>query len=178
MNGTATVFKKVSQPVLTAALGGSSDPASSLLTNGLMLRNFNDGVTNEIFFDIPVPHEYKEGTSIETAVRWLPTTSPASTENVIWKLDYNWINDTDVLNTVTVTTKSVTAATGTTGLKRILSSLGLITGTGKTINSILHCRFYRDGTNGSDTYTAAAALEEVDFIFECDSLGSETEYGK
>ena len=105
-------------------------------------------------------------------------TSPVSTQNVLWKFEYQWQNNQGTYSGSTTTTLPATSATGTTGFKHLINSFGTISGTGKTISSILVCRLYRDAADAADTYTGEAGLLAVDIHIECDTLGSDTEYGK
>jgi len=60
--------------------------------------------------------------------------------------------------------------------QHLIASFGAISGTGKTMNSILVCRLYRDATNAADTYVNEAGLLSFDIHFEIDKLGSDGSY--
>lgn len=59
-----------------------------------------------------------------------------------------------------------------------ITSLGLISGTGKSFSSMLVCRIFRDASNSSDTYTKDAGVLEVDFHFQVQSLGTQYDANK
>jgi hypothetical protein len=177
MNGSATVWNDLNIPGLAVRTQGTADPALSTFGSTTRIFTFSGTTMNEVFFTVQLPHSYKEGSDIEPHVHWCPMTSPASTLNVRWGLDYQWQNNTDVF-TATDTAVLATGATGIVGYKHLITSFGNITGTGKTISSILVCRLYRLPADAADTYTGAAGLLAIDFHFESDTLGSETEYGK
>lgn len=171
--GTATCFDSIPVTGLSMRLGGSNDPTLSAVGSTTKIFAFSGSTANEMFFIAPIPHSYKHGSDIEARIHWCPMTSPASTLNVKWGLDYQWHNHNGTF-LGTDTTTSVTAATGTTGFKHLIDTFGTITGTSKEISSILICRVYRLPADAADTYTGAAGLFSVEFVYEIDSIGSNT----
>ena len=177
MNGTATVFNDLNIPGLAVKTSGSSDPALDTFGSTTRIFTFSGSTMNQVFFTVQLPHSYKEGSAIEPHIHWCPMTSPASSLGVRWGLDYQWQNYTGVF-TATDTSLLATGGTGTVGYTHLITSFGTITGTSKTISSVLVCRLYRLPADGADTYTGDAGFLSFDFHIESDSLGSETEYGK
>lgn len=171
--GTATCFDDLNIPGLAVRTAGVNDPTLSDFGSATKIYTFSGSTMNECFFTVQLPHGYKEGSNIEPHIHWCPITSPASTLNVRWGLDYQWQNRSAVYS-ATDTSVLVTAATGTTGYTHIVSSFGGISGAGKTISSILVCRLYRLPADAADTYTGAAGLLSFDFHYEIDSIGSNT----
>ena len=128
---------------------------------------FAAGVDEEVYFEVQLPHSWKEGTDITPHVHWSP--SNANAGNVTWKLEYTWSNlDAAFGNTSTV---AVTDATDTTSHKHLKAIMSAISGSGKTMSSMLTCRLYRDVSDG-DTYGSDAFLLETDFHYEIDTVGS------
>lgn len=171
--GTATCFDDLNIPGLAIRTAGVNEPTLSAFGSSTKIYTFSGTTMNECFFTVQLPHGYKEGSDIEPHIHWCPMTSPASTLNVRWGLDYQWQNRAAVYS-ATDTSILVTAATGTTGYTHIVSSFGAISGAGKTISSILVCRLYRLPADAADTYTNAAGLLSFDFHYEIDSIGSNT----
>lgn len=69
---------------------------------------------------------------------------------------------------------------GILDLKHYLTDLGTLTGTGKTMSSMLLCRLFRDATGAlkTDDYGNTTFGLEIDFHIEIDSFGSIAEYTK
>jgi hypothetical protein len=177
LNGSATVWDDLQTSGLSSKKGGSNDPVFTNIAGNIWIDVFSGTATNEVFFTVQFPHRYKEGSDIEPHVHWFPITSPATTKNVVWKLEYQWQNHDGTFG-ATNTTITGTGATGTVGYKGIITSLGVVSGTGKGISSLMICRLYRPGGDALDTYADGAAFVSCDMHYEIDALGSDTEYAK
>ena len=177
MNGSATVWNDLNIPGLAVRTAGINDPVLSSFGSTTKIYTFSGSQMNEVFFTVQNTHGYKEGSSIEPHIHWAPMTSPATSLNVRFGLDYQWQNYTAVF-TATDSTVLATGATGTMGYKHQITSFGTLSGTDKSISSVLVCRLYRLPADAADTYTGDVGLLSIDFHFESDSLGSNTEYGK
>ena len=176
--GKATVWDDLVVPGLSATKLGNNDPSLGLVAGGIYIYTFSSTVMNEVFFSIQLPHSWKESSSISPHIHWMPMTSPATTKNVVWKFEYQWQNIGGTYSGSTTTTLAVTAATGTTGFVHKIDDFTDITGTSKTMSSILICRLYRDPTDAADNYADAAGLLSFDIHIEKDTLGSNLEYKK
>jgi hypothetical protein len=135
---------------------------------------------DEVFFTCQVPHTYKEGTDIEVHVHWTPA-DRGNEENgntVAWKLDYSWANINAVFSSSS-TANMTDTCTGTDDYHEITTS-ATITGTSKTISSMLVCRLYRDAGDTWAGVTAAQspALLEFDIHFQINTIGSRQESTK
>jgi hypothetical protein len=130
---------------------------------------FDKTADQECSFNVIIPHSYLEGSDITPVVHWCPMDT--DTGDVVWALEYSWAN-IDVQLPVTTTITIADAADGT-ARKHQLASFAAITGTGKTIGSVLSCRFYRD-VDPSDDYTNDAALLSFGIRFKKDARGSGT----
>ncbi len=160
-------------PVNSLAPGAvPADPIVYGPGGAVRIRGFNGaGTTESLDFTAQLPHSYKEGTDIYPHVHWCPTTNNAG--NVIWRLDYYWLNMGDLIPVLVQVDTGAVAASGTAWQHQV-SEFPVIAGVGKRISSMLMCRIWRDPT-GADTYPDDAGLLEVDFHFEQDSVGSRTE---
>ena len=141
---------------------------------GVMALSFPPDVITEIFGSVQIPHGYKEGSLIYPHLHWAG--EDASAGDVVWKMEYLWVNIGDALGTdTTIVTRTVANDTVLLGKHRMnnLPTAG-IDGTGKLISSILQYRIYRDGTDAADTYTKKAYLSEFDIHCEMDTGGSNT----
>jgi hypothetical protein len=171
-NGTATVFDDLRIPGLTVTLPAANAPdfGAFLGAGGLQIYLFDGaGVqTESVHFTIQIPHSYKEGSDIVPHVHWSAVNGNAG--NVVWQLEYTWQNIDGTFPAVTTIT--VTDAASGTAWDHQKAFFSAITGTGKTISSMLVCRLFRDPTHASDTYGSDAAFLEIDFHFEKDTVGS------
>jgi hypothetical protein len=135
---------------------------------------------NEVFFEVQISHKYKEGSTIYPHVHWQPLSSAATATRVRWGLEYIWRNvgETAPLTTTTIYTTDLMPNENLIGFRHYISEFDAITGTGKTISSMLTCRLFRDGANAADDFAGEAGLLEFDIHIEIDSLGSNEEYTK
>lgn len=131
-------------------------------------------------FQVQLPHSYKEGTNIYPHIHWTPRATRAG--NVVWNLDYTWVNyDATTPVAFPATTTSTVVATGPFTLRtHLITSLasGGLVGTGKKVSSILICRIWRNSGNTADTYEDDAGLLSLDFHYQIDTVGSRAEYVK
>jgi hypothetical protein len=163
-------------PGLSARTNATAPDLEAFGPSGnLLAYAFNGAATAEqCYFSIQLPHGYKEGSDIHPHVHWAPTTAAAG--NVKWQLEYSWANMDGTFGAPT--TIFGIGAAGGTAWKHILTDLTDISGTGKTVSSMLMCRLFRNPADSSDTYEADATLLEFDIHFIVDSLGSKKELTK
>ena len=174
-----TVWDDVRVPGLSVEAPGPNAPTlgAFLGAGGLLAWRFTGvGVlVNEVYFTVQLPHGYKEGTDIVPHVHWTPTDANAG--NVVWQLEYSWQNVNGGAFPATTTITTTQAASGT-AWDSLVANFAAISGTGKQISSQLVCRLFRDPAHASDTYGFDAALVEVDFHFEVETLGSRQPFVK
>ncbi len=162
--------------VPVSALAPGATPADPIIYGpggNVRIRGFDGNVTLESMdFTAQLPHGYQEGTDIEAHVHWCATTNNAG--NVIWHLDYYWLNVNDAIPVLTTIDTGAVAASGV-AWQHIYSEMHPhLPGAGKLISSMIMCRIWRDPT-GADTYPDDAGLLEIDFHFRADSVGSRQE---
>jgi hypothetical protein len=168
-------------------LGGSKDPGYAKFiddvagsSQGVFLFWFDAGTEEELYFEIQIPHAYKEGTTIMPHVHWVPKSGGSAGQVVSWGLEYAWKNiggtfgDTTIIygNAHTPADASLVAS------KHYLTPIGSgISGSSMTLSSMLVCRLFRDATaaGATDSYTADAGLLEFDLHIQMDALGSRQE---
>jgi hypothetical protein len=170
LRGTATVYNDLRTSGLAVRTQGSSDPTLNTYLGNLRLYEFSASTMNEVFITIQMPHGYKEGSNIEPHVHFSP--NGTSGGNTRWGLEYTWTNMDGTFGAPT--TVYVDATTGTTQHAHKYGSFGSISGTGKTISSVLVCRLFRDAANAADTNTNGSFLLEFDVHYEQDRIGSRT----
>ena len=178
--GNATVWDDLRVPVNDLTAAGNNDPTQFNWLGNLIEMAFSATIMNELFFEVQIPHSYKEGSTIYPHVHFRPTKTEAGGTRVRWGLEYVWQNVGEVApaSTTTIYTTNIMPNEDLVDKKHYKSVFSGISGTGKTISSVLSCRIFRDATNAADTYTSPAGLIEIDFHYEMDTLGSSTEFVK
>jgi len=174
----------LSQPVWTdlrisgSTLGSGAsapDQVTWVSASNLKVKGFDGTSTMEqLFFEVQLGHDYKEGTDLHPHIHWGPTTTGAG--NVKWILEYSWVNIMDT--TPAVTTISSIQAAGGVAYKHLLTEFPEMLGTNKGLSSMIIGRIYRDPTDVQDTYAGDAGLLELDFHYQTDGLGSVSETSK
>ena len=174
LHGAATVWEDLRVPVNATKKGESKPPTEGAFLTTFIIEWFSASAENELFFTVQLPHNYKEGTDLKPHVHWTPSNTDTGT--VVWLLDYSWANiDGTFPGSAQIPLSDV--GSGTVGDHQLTAS-GTLTGTSKTISSMVVCRISRDGGAGTDDFTGTAGLLEIDFHYEIDSLGSNLELTK
>ena len=101
-------------------------------------------------------------------VHWMPTNANAG--NVKWNLEYSWQNINGTFSAPT--TISIVDSTDTTAWKHLIAVFPTIDGSAITVNNAIVFRLYRDPSDGDDTYGSDAALIQVGFHYEANTMGS------
>lgn len=192
MVGDATAYDDLRVPMDSVKTGGSKDPDFAQFkdngsgSQGVFMYWFDGSTEEELYFSVQMPHCWKQGSNIIPHVHWVPSANGSANQFVKWGLEYTWSNvsgtypDTTIISTDASDASNATIQGDTTMLidKHYISTFGEISGSGKTLSSMMICRIFRDATDSDDDYPSDAGLMEFDIHYEIDSLGSDTEYGK
>ena len=122
-----------------------------------------------LYATVQLPHAWKQGTNIVPHIHW--TAADGNAGNIVWGIEYTWANMDGTFSTTTV--QEITAANSTAYYHHV-DTFPAISGSGKTVSSILMIRLFRNGASASDTYGTDAYLLDFDLHYQIDSLGSET----
>lgn len=176
--GLGVAWDDLRTPINALKLSGVKPPTWTDYKGSQVLA-FSDqavlGNEEHAFFSMQLPHNYKEGTDITVHVHWIPEDDAGG--NVYWRLDHSWANIGDTFPAET--TIYVAGAAGTTADAHLMTTFADLTGTGKTISSMILCMIRRTSSNALDTYNGKSAyLLEVDAHYQIDSLGSSTATAK
>lgn len=150
-------------PITNAAPGVVTvGPSGSIKSFGF------DGVTQveELFYHVDLQHDYIPGTNIIPHVHWMPSTNAAG--NVVWQWDYQWVETGGTFGAPTNDPCTAVAAGGTAWVDK--RSEVTISGAGKTYNSRLLLRLFRDPANAGDTYGDDAVLSSVGVHYSANPL--------
>jgi len=141
---------------------------------GVVALSWPSDITTSVWFSAQLPHTYKEGTDISFHMHMMfPTGSTGKTR---WVLEYMWVNVHAGVTTTTI--KEATIEPSLTPGNHDLGIIGTIDGTGKTISSNLSCRLARKGGDVLDTNPGPVYVNEADFHYQIDTLGSRQEWAK
>jgi len=150
------------------------DDGGGTPSQGVYTYLFNKNTEEEVYFEMQIPHAYKEGTDIEMHVHWSPMDTDTGT--VRWGLEYTVANVDGTFGNTTLI--YVNDAADGTAKKHQVASFSGISGTGLTISCMLICRLFRDAGDAADTYDEDAALHEIDAHIEVNTIGSRDEWTK
>lgn len=186
---TNTVWDDIRVPVTSTKLGGSKAPEFAVLfdngagSQGVFTYLFDKDAEEELYFTVQLPHNYKYGTDLHAHVHWSPTADGVENSKVNWGLEYILMEIGQVGSTTNIISNNVHSPADVipvTG-KHYLTEIGEISGANiDSVSAMILCRVFRDATGAlkTDDYGRDAALLEIDFHYEIDSLGSREEYTK
>jgi len=154
-----------------ATAGKTSATAPSFdYTNIGYLFPQND-TTRRLYYVFQLPHAWKEGSTIYPHIHFRQTDSATPT----FKLDYSWHNIGAAIPAFTTLTMATTVVTYTSGsIHQIATNTSGISGSGKTISSLLLCKLYRD----DNIVSGDVLVWAMDVHYLRDSHGSKQEYVK
>lgn len=167
MIGDATVWEDLRISIVLRGSGGNS-PVFSQLQGNLYAYKFSGTAVNEIYFELQMPHSWKDGTTIYPHVHWV--SSGSSTSQVTWGLDYEWKN---IGEAFTGTTSNITTSATPGGVKvHNINNIGSsgITESDKGLSSMIMCRLYRNGL--TDANNEDCFLLAFDLHYEMNTIGS------
>lgn len=153
--------------------GAASDPDWDTTNIGWL---FDDASTEVLHIVMQMPHSWEEGSMIYPHVHWMPPSS--DTGSVLWRMEYRWTNVGDQEIGAFTTLDVLDAGSGNNYEHQIAAFAG-ISGTGKTLSSIISIKLSRIGGDASDTFVGDALFKEFDIHYQTDTpAGSEEEYVK
>ena len=168
-----TIWDDQQVSIGSAKLHPANTPVWTAYKGGYVLAFEGGGADEEqLFFTAQLSHKYKEGSDIEFHIHYAP--EDATVANVRWVFTYSWASSDGVYGAET----TVTTILATPGVadQHTYGEIGDITGTGKTISSILICSLMRESSHATDTYdNLDIYLLGLDFHIQCDAIGSSEE---
>jgi hypothetical protein len=143
-------------------------------STGVYAYHFDDSTIEEVFFEVQLPHAYKQYSPISPHIHWLP--KGTGTGVVRWGLEYSFTNIGEVFPTTSII-YAENAGSGSAYMHQI-GEFSTILCPDKKISSVMLCRLFRDASHGNDTYTGDAVGLTFDIHIQLDTNGSEVEYIK
>jgi hypothetical protein len=180
LTGTATVWEDLRIDGLSTN-GGASEPVLTDNFAGVsgMYQRLWQGSSQDdrMFFNIQMPHAWKQGGGFEIHIHTFPWTTPAAGDTAVWEFSYRWENINGNYGAFTTNTVKQPLNGTTQWQHKLVELLNMATpAVGKTLSSILTCRLRRlASSNASDTYTGGMGVLYVDGHYEVDALGSKDE---
>jgi len=182
MTGDATVWDDLRFPATSVKVPPAKYPGFSQFlddgasSQGVFLLWFDATTEEEVYIIAQLPHGYKEGSDVYPHVHWTPAAGGGAGEVASWGMEYTWANiGGDFGATSIIYANAHTPADASLVASRhYWTSFAALTGTNKTISSMLAIRLFRDaaGTGETDSYGGDAGLLEFDVHFEMDTIGS------
>ena len=159
--GSSVTREAIIQPLpITNAAPG----AVTVVSGGMKSFGFDGGAsTEELFYHCDVQHDYIAGGDMVFHVHWMPATATGG--NVKWQIEYQWVEDGATWPAPTTLTGTTAAGTTAWSDKRTDFT---IPGVGKTYNSRLMVRLFRNPADAADTYAGDAVLSSVGMHYQAD----------
>lgn len=182
LHGDATVWDDLRiEPVPRSS--GAKAPSFISWKGGLYLYDFNDAVLaseKEIFFTVQMPHTWATGTAVEPHVHWVNKTAGTAGQVIRWGLEYSFANIGETFSTPNTIYATTIAGGGdiTVPDEHMITEFASIDMTGKGISTVLVCRIFRNSSDAADTYGGTAGLLYLDWHYQVNSMGSQSEYTK
>ena len=181
LRGSATVYEDLridalatpvtaDEPALTSGFGGAPT---------VYQRMFQGTARDDkIYFNVQLPHAWKEGGEFEIHIHTAPWTTPVATDTVVWELQWNWQNIDDTFGTPKMRLIKQPLS-GVAQWQHKLVELADFESSNKTISSVMYGVLTRKAvSNASDTYTGGMTVLYIDCHYEVDALGSGSELVK
>jgi hypothetical protein len=189
-HGNATVWEDYVVPFTSVKIRAETSPPdfqqfqdNGASSTGVYGYAFDASTLQEVFFTIQMPHSWA-GTAIHPHIHWSPAVAGNGTENVVWGLEYTWINynpTTSLAFPLSTTVTATSDAISGQALHHLITEfnpIAPIVDDQDGISSILVVRFFRDPDNSADNYAHDAFALSFDIHYERNTVGSRQEFIK
>ena len=172
-----TYWEDLRFPAAGIRVGPSFPPSfTSYGIGNLIAPEFIDSADRYVHIDAQLPHSYKLGTDIEMHIHFT-SGSNTNTGNIEWVFECENLADMGETWTGTAIYNAVTALDGT-AQKHYYLDTGELDSSGVTgVSAMAGCRINRN-TSVSGDATGSVWLREIDFHYQLNTPGSETEMAK
>jgi len=151
--------------------GTANAPAVNPYRDGLYAYAFDPDSVNECFTNFHFGHDYIPGSMVYPHVHWSPNTT--STGVVRWGVEYTWARRHDSTGqTAFPASQTLYIETSIDNnhqyqhmVNESADGLG-IPGSTMEVDSIIMCRFFRDGSHVNDTFPDPVFLLSVDIHYQ------------
>lgn len=149
--------------------GNPDAPALNMFREGIHAYNFFAGEMSEAFASFHVDHDYALGTKLYPHIHWAVNT--ADTGTIRWGIEYTLAKGHGQMAFGPTTTVYVEQASNGTPFMHYVaevSEANAIPGTDVEPDTLILCRFFRDGSHPNDTLAADAFVFCVDLHYQAD----------
>lgn len=148
-------------------------------TADIQILSFAKDADNIVHGTLQLNHNYAEGTDIKPHIHlWFPTDAASTAETNVWQITYMWGNIATNGFVGSPVTQIITNSGQVYAGEHRVIPFSTITGTGKTISSVLMITVERTGTDGYDVYDDYIGFIGFDVHYQRDTPGSSTEWAK
>ena len=175
LESTFIGFDDLMLSLTSGKVGANAKPDFDYTNLGYLFAR-NDA-TEIIYLITQLPHNRTADSDIFLHLHWQQMNS----NNVVWVVEYKWINIGDTVPADFSTLTSTAAShkiTYTSGNIHQITDFGSIDGTDKGISSVLLIKLYRTDNIDAGAGTGDALAWQMDIHYEIDSFGSYQEYVK
>ncbi len=161
-------YKDITSNMTSARGGGSNAPALTVFIGGIKLNAYGGSGTDEQFVSFHLPHDYVANTDITLHAHWSHIIG-APSGDVKWQFEYSYAQgySREVFPATTTVTTTQTAGAQYTHHTTDDDDMILVNGTNNfEPDGIVVGRFYRDGSDGADTFGDAAYILFTDIHYQ------------
>ena len=140
-------------------------PASACITGTNTQKavlDFDAATDESIQMHVMLPSDFSASGNLDLAIKWL---AAATSGSVVWGVQTSCVADAETDDPSWNTASTVTDAAKGTTLQTNDASISNVTKTGCAAGELLHLRFYRNASNGSDDMTGDARLIGVEITY-------------
>lgn len=161
-------------PATNFKTGASAPTWGNFTDANIQVLQFSKTLNNQVFGSVQLFHNYIEGTAVTPHVHVVfPTAAVDTASTNVWTLAYSWANIGEVFPAST--TISITNSAARSAFQQAILSFGSISGTNKTISSIMCFSITRNGNNAHDIYNDVIDLVSFDLHHQVNDVGSKNE---
>lgn len=149
--------------------GNPDAPALNVFRDGIHAFNFFAGEMSEAFASFHIDHDYALGTALYPHIHWAVNTTETGT--IRWGIEYTLAKGHGQMAFGPTTTVYVEQSSDGTQYKHYIaevSDANAIPGTNIEPDTLILCRFFRDGAHPNDTLAADAFVFCVDLHYQAD----------
>ncbi len=154
---------------LDVQVGNVDAPVLNIFRDGIHAYTFFSGEMSEAFANFHIDHDYALGTALFPHIHWAINTTATGT--VRWGIEYTVAKGHGQGAFGPTTTVYVEQASDGTQYKHYVAEVSegnAIPGTGIEPDTLILCRFFRDGTHANDTLDADVFVFCVDLHYQAD----------
>lgn len=154
---------------LDVQYGNPDAPELNLFRDGIHAYNFFAGQMSEAFASFHVDHDYALGTALYPHIHWAINSNAVGT--IRWGIEYTVAKGHGQMAFGPTTTVYVEQAADGTPYKHMVAEVSTpnaIPGLNIEPDTLILCRFFRDGAHANDTLEADAFVFCVDLHYQAD----------